>query len=102
VARLAGGRCLYIAHSPLHRQAAHNVLPDARPALARSGKRSIALRENVIWLLRFVSRLRQPFGRTRVHALIVMVRIVAAALFGLYADPDRRSVEWGGVNAGSE
>jgi hypothetical protein len=70
-----------------HRQAVHaNVLPDACPPLARSTKRSIALRENVIWLLPFVSRLRQPFGRTRVHALMVIVRIVAAVVFGLYAD----------------
>jgi hypothetical protein len=48
----------------------------------------------VIWLFRFVSRLRQPFGRTRVHAVIVIVRIVAAVLFGLYADPSPTGDPW--------
>jgi len=44
------------------------------------------LRENVIGLFPFVLRPPQPFGRIRVHGVIVIVRIVAATAFGSYLD----------------
>jgi hypothetical protein len=62
-----------------------------RWSIPQRGKRSIALPENVIGPLPSILRLPQPFGRARVHAVIV--RIDAAVQFGPYGDalPDRRS-----------